>query len=143
MIIRELGLRPPVHISPFSTTDEAIDLMWQNDIRHLLVTDRDGFVGLVTDGDLLESVGMLTRAERECLFPGASEEILVADIMDAEAICVTPETLLTDAAHHMIYGMRTALPVVEDGELVGILTEMELLGGFKDPGCATAAMLRV
>lgn len=142
MIIRELNLRPPVCISPFGTTDEAIELMWHNDIRHLLVVDSEGLVGLVADGDLLESVGMLTRAEREYMGAGPGEDILVADIMDAEATCVTPDTLLTDAAHHMIYGMRSALPVVENNDLAGIVTEMDLLGLFDDPGCAAAAVLR-
>ncbi len=142
MFIRELSLRSPVSISPFSTTDQAIDLMWRNDIRHLLVTDHDGLVGLVTDGDLLESVGMLMREEREYMAAGSAEEILVADIMDAEAACVTPGTLLADVAHSMIYGGRTALPVVDGGRLLGIVTEMDLLGLFNDPGCAAAAVLR-
>lgn len=136
MIIRDLSLCPPVSISPFSTTDEAVELMWRNDIRHLLVKDRDGLVGLVTDGDLLESVGMLMRAERECMSDAPCEEVLVADVMDAEATCVAPDTPLTDAAHYMIYGGRTALPVVDGTRLVGIVTESDLLDLFSEPGAA-------
>jgi len=133
MMIRDLALRPPVSTSPFSTTDEAIELMWRNDIRHLLVKDREGLAGLVTDGDLLESVGMLMRAERECITGADCEEILVADVMDAEAMCVAPDMLLTDAAHYMIYGGQTGLPVVDGTRLVGIVTEADLLGLFSDP----------
>jgi CBS domain-containing protein len=141
MNVRELTLGPPVSIAPLATTDEAIAMMWRHDIRHLLVTDRDGLVGVVTDGDLLESVGMLMRAERECLAAGACEEILVADVMDAEASCVTPDTPLTDAAHFMIYGGRTALPVVIGSRLAGLVTESDLLSLFSDPdGPGWAAM---
>jgi CBS domain-containing protein len=133
MTVRELTLGPPVSIAPLATTDEAIALMWRHDVRHLLVADRQGLAGVVSDGDLLESVGMLMRAERECLVAGACEEILVADVMDAEASCVTPDTPLTDAAHHMIYGVRTALPVMIGTRLAGIVTEPDLLGLFAGP----------
>ncbi|GMV98032.1 MAG: CBS domain-containing protein [Phycisphaerae bacterium] len=136
MFIRDLRSRPPITVSPFATTDEAIELMWLNDVRHLLVVDDDGLVGLVTDGDLLESVGMLMQAERECMDAGSTEVVLVADVMDAEATCVSPDQLVTDAAHHMIYGRRTALPVVEDTRLLGIVTELDVLDLFTDPSSA-------
>jgi len=141
MKVRELTLGPPVTIAPLATTDEAIALMWRHDVRHLLVADRKGLAGVVTDGDLLESVGMLMRAERECLADGACAEILVADVMDAEASCVTPETPLADAAHFMIYGARSALPVIIGTRLAGIVTESDLLSLFSGPeGPGWAAM---
>lgn len=141
MNVRDLTLGPPVTVAPLATTDEAIALMWRHDVRHLLVADRDGLVGVVTDGDLLESVGMLMLAERECLAGRECDEIWVADVMDAEVSCVAPQTPLTDAAHHMIYGGRTALPVIIGTRLAGIVTEPDLLGLFSDPsGPGWAAM---
>ncbi len=133
MKLRELDIRPPLTISPFSSTDDAIHMLWEHDIRHLLVVDDGGLVGLLTDGDLLESVGMLTRAER-CLIPAAvsGEQVLVADVMEAEASCVTPEILATDVAHLLIYEKRTALPVVDGSRLVGIVTESDILRVFID-----------
>ena len=133
MYIRELALHKPLTVSPYHTTDEAIELMWINDVRHLLVVDSRGLAGLVTDGDLLESVGMLMQVERECLATSPCEEVLVADIMDTEATCVTPGELLTDAAHHMIYGRRTALPVVDGERLLGIVTETDMLRLLTSP----------
>lgn len=137
MFIRELELHAPITVSPFATTDEAIELMWLNDVRHLLVIDSEGLVGLVTDADLLESVGMLMQSERECMESGPSELVLVADVMDAEATCVSPDQLVTDAAHHMIYGRRTALPVVEDSALLGIVTETDVLQLITNPHSGT------
>jgi CBS domain-containing protein len=131
MRISDISIGRPVTISPFSSTDDAITLMWRHDIRHLLVVDSDGLAGLVTDADMLESVGMLTLAERHQLGePLCTEEILVADVMDAEAPCVHPEELVTDAAHRMIYEKRTALPVVSGNRLMGVLTGSDLLGLF-------------
>lgn len=131
MTVRELGLRSPITISPFRSTDDAIDAMWVHDIRHLLVVDRCGLVGMVADGDLLESVGMLTREERAYMAGTESaEEVLVADIMDAETAFVSLDTPMTDAAHKMIYEHRTALPVIDGRQVIGIVTESDLLNTF-------------
>lgn len=131
MQINELGVRCPVSISPFHSTDRAIALMGEHDIRALLVTDREGLVGLVTDADLLESVGMLLRAERLAIGPSvANEEIIVADVMDAAVPVMAPTDLVTDAAHRMISSKRTALPVVDGSRLLGVVTDEDLLELF-------------
>jgi CBS domain-containing protein len=131
MIIEELNLKTPIVIDPMATSDEAIELMWHHDIRHLLVADHDGFVGLVTDAELLESVGMLLKSERLVLqMPHLNEEVLVADIMETEIPCATPDMLVTDVAHQMLYGKRTAMPVIRGSKPVGIVTETDMLSQF-------------
>ena len=131
MKINEVGVRCPVTISPLASTDDAIRLMWEYDVRHLLAVDREGLVGIVTDTDLLESVGMLTRAERQTI--GTSlclEEIIVADIMDTECPRVHLDDEVTEAAASMAHTQRPALPVVEGCRLMGVLTDNDLLELF-------------
>jgi CBS domain-containing protein len=131
MQIRELGVRCPVTISPFQSTDDAIELMWQHDTRYLLVTDRQGLVGLVSDADLLESVGMLLRCERLVIGQSIStENLIVADVMDTRCPCVTPKDLVTDAAHRLVHENRSALPVVDQDQLLGVITDYDLLQLF-------------
>jgi len=131
MKIKEIGIRVPVTISPFSSTDEAIHLMWTHDVRHLLVVDREGLAGMVTDGDLIESVGMLTLEERRAVgHPVTTEEVIVADVMDAEVPCVAPDDLVTDAIHRMLYLRRPALPVVDGTQILGAISESDLLQLF-------------
>lgn len=131
MKINEVGVRCPVTISPLASTDEAVRLMWELDVRHLLAVDRQGLVGIVTDADLLESVGMLTCAERRSIGPSMSlEEIIVADIMDAECPCAHLDDDVNEAAGRMVLAQRTALPVVEGSQLMGVLADMDLLELF-------------
>jgi CBS domain-containing protein len=132
MLIREFGFRSAVTVSPFASTDVAIDLMWRHESRYLLVTDRTGLAGLVTDADLLESVAMLTREERLSIGRSISqEEVIVADVMDAHCACMQLDDLVTDAAHRLVHDhTRMALPVVEGSELRGVVTAEDLLQLF-------------
>ncbi len=130
MTIREIRLRPPVTIRPFASTDDCIRQLWTRGVRHLMVVDEHGLAGMVTHGALLESVGMLTSAERRLVTPENADEVLVADVMDAEAPCVHPDMLATDAAHRMLYEQHSGLPVVEDRRLLGIVTQSDLLQLF-------------
>ncbi len=131
MLIRELSLGYPVTISPFQSTDDAIDLMWEHDTRCLLVTDRQGLVGVVTDADLLESVGMLLRSERLQIGTSVSnEELIVADVMDTRCSCVRPDDPVTDAGHRLVHERRSALPVVDGDQVLGVVTDYDLLQLF-------------
>lgn len=51
----------------------------------------------------------------------------VRDLMTTDPITTTPDTLLKDAARLMVQAKVSGLPVVRDGELVGIVTEGDFL----------------
>jgi CBS domain-containing protein len=52
--------------------------------------------------------------------------------MTREPQTVTPETLLADAVNTLLSNRIGGLPVVEDGKLVGILTERDVLRACVD-----------
>ena len=49
------------------------------------------------------------------------------DIMTPDVICVAPDTPLADVVHTMLKHRISAVPVLEDGALVGIISEGDLL----------------
>ncbi len=55
------------------------------------------------------------------------EQLAVRDVMAEHPRTTRPDTPLREAALHMVYAEVGALPVVEDGLLVGLLGEKELL----------------
>ncbi len=58
-------------------------------------------------------------------------ELLVSDLMSREFQTVSPETLLSETLHLMVKHRRRGMPVVSDnGEVLGIVTEEELLQHF-------------
>ena len=102
----------------------ADDLMKQKHIRHVLVLDSYGdLCGVVTKRDLfrgavLRSLGYGQRAEEMLL-----SNLLVKEAMTEDPVTVAPGASLTEAARTLIEIGVGCLPVIEDGKLVGILTE--------------------
>lgn len=103
----------------------ADDLMQLGRIRHLPVIDEDqgGLVGIVSQRDLFrgalaQALGYGQHGRRKVL-----DTLLVKDVMATEVITTSPDTLLADAARILAERKIGCLPVVENGRLVGILTE--------------------
>lgn len=102
----------------------ADDLMKQQRVRHLPVLDEDGdLCGIVTQRDLfrgavLRALGYGSRAEEMML-----ATLVVKEAMTENPISVAPSASLADAARLMLEHRVGSLPVLEDGRLVGILTE--------------------
>lgn len=115
-------------LSPTDTVHEARELMLKSRIRHIPIVDNEGeFVGLVTKHDILEvSVSALagidneTRDELESAIPLG--EIMITDITIADA-----ETSLLEAAKFMLEQKHGCLPVFQNSQLIGILTEADFV----------------
>jgi acetoin utilization protein AcuB len=141
MLVRERMSSDLITITSGTTITDALRIMRQNQVRRLPVLDEQGkMVGLVSEMDLLyaspspatslsiyEMHYMLTRLE-------------VDEVMTTDLVTITPDTLLEEAARIMADNKIGGLPVLEDGQLVGIITEtdifkvfLELLGG-RDKG---------
>ncbi|MFP4623830.1 MAG: CBS and ACT domain-containing protein [Gemmatimonadota bacterium] len=112
-----------VTVSPRTTVAAALEEIRSNHIRHLPVLDGGRLVGIVTDRDL-----------RLALDPGGGggTETQVDDVMTGSPIVADPDMPVESAAALLAEHRIGCLPVVEDGELVGILTESDLLRAFVD-----------
>jgi len=119
-----------ITVRPEAKITDAFDLMQAHRIRHLPVVEDDALHGLVTDRDI-----------RLALIPsplGATEELVyhlgaltrVDEIMATDLITVAPHSSIEEAAKLMAQYKIGALPVVEQGKLVGILTETDILHVF-------------
>jgi CBS-domain-containing membrane protein len=133
MHVKDLMRRQVVTLSVTSTLDIATDIMTMGRIRHLPVVDDGGMlVGIVTQRDLyraaISSVLRLgEKAEREWL-----GKVPVFDVMTADVVTVGPEEGIIDALTRLLDRKVGALPVVERGRLVGLLTETDCLRSFRD-----------
>ncbi len=114
--------REVVTVSPGTTIAEALEEIRTHNIRHLPVLDGTRLVGIVTDRDLRLVLGP----------DAASTESPVAEIMTSGPVVVDPDTPIESAAALLAEHRIGCLPVVEDGETVGILTESDLLRAFVD-----------
>ena len=99
--------------------------MAQADIRHLPVLDGDDHLcGVITERDLFRYALADIASDNQ---RGYLEHIRVEDVMAVRPRTVDPDTDLRDAGRTMFTLKYGCLPVVEDGRLVGILTEADFI----------------
>jgi CBS domain-containing protein len=104
------------------------DLMKTGWVRHLPVVDAANRVlGVITQRDVLKaSMSSMAGAD-----PIAHQrwlgQVLVRDVMTKKPITVRPEADLSEGVDKLLLGKFGCLPVVEQGKLIGLITETDLL----------------
>ena len=118
-------------IAPGQSCYEAALRMRRHAVHHLpVVGEGERLVGMVTDRDLRGFVfATLAAASPEAVvsMDDALREHRVSDLMSTPVVTTTPDDTLAHAVAVMAKRRIGSLPVVEDGRLVGILTETDLI----------------
>ena len=106
----------------------AEDLMKLRHIRHIPVIDHDSkLVGLVSHRDILAANTSRLVGLSDDQRKARQSNITVRDIMTSEIWTVSPQTSAEVAAQTLLDHQYGCLPVIENGRLVGILTERDFL----------------
>jgi acetoin utilization protein AcuB len=110
---------------------EARQLMLKAKIRHLLVTEDDGLlVGIVTDRDIRLNLPSQATSLSVWEINHLLTKLTVGEVMTRAVITIGPDREARDAAVLMLDHAIGALPVMDGGRLVGIVTEADILRGF-------------
>jgi acetoin utilization protein AcuB len=101
-------------------------------IRHLPITQDERLVGIVSDRDVRKAVFRELVESQQDDDSGRQRvrRINLRDIMSRRIETVSPSTTLADAADRMTRATLSALPIVEQQNLLGIVTETDLLKAF-------------
>lgn len=127
MHVAELMTVDVKSVAPEATVAEAVMMMADEHISALPVVDGKGrFVGVLSTTDILQSAAEAAdAAERQQLF----EETLVRDLMTVRPMTVPLEADLKDAAQQMLYLDVHRLFVEDDGRLVGVISQSDIVRG--------------
>jgi len=127
MRVQEKMTRGVITISPDQSLQMAKERMRKYGIRRLPVVRNSKLVGIVTDRDVRQAWASPATAlsTHELLY--LLERVKVEEIMTPRVLAVSPETPLFEAARLMHDRKIGGLPVVEGEEVVGIITETDLL----------------
>jgi CBS domain-containing protein len=131
MLVSRFMTRNPTTVGPDSPVGEAVRLMEDHGFRHLPVEQSGELVGLVSDRDVQLGTGGMSLEELG-LVDDLNVVHWVRDVMRAPVICVESAERGAVAAARMIEQHVGALPVPEDGRLVGIVTETNLVKAYYD-----------
>ncbi len=132
MQVKERMKRDPVTVKKDDSFRYALKLIRKEGIRHLPVVENKRVVGIVTDRDLRQAAPSpaTTLEVHELNF--LLERLKIEAIMTKKVITVGQETNLLDAARLLLTHKIGCLPVVAQDELVGIITEGDMLRALVD-----------
>lgn len=122
--------REPVTVGPDDSLRSAVRLLHQRGIRHLPVVEGKRLVGILTDRDIRQAAPSGAAGQTVHELHYLLEKLTVREIMTKEVVTVGPEQTVEDAALLLLSHRIGGLPVVRAGELVGILTETDILKAF-------------
>ena len=110
--------------------------MVEERIRHLVVVDDARVVGIVTDRDVRLNLPSPATSLSVWELNYLLHKLTVGGVMTTSVIVVNPDRPIAEAARIMLDHKIGALPVVEDGRLVGIITESDFVRAMAEPSHA-------
>lgn len=117
VLVKEAMKSNPVTVKPKTSVREAAEIMKKRGIGNCIVVDNKP-VGIITESDILKKV------VAEDL---KASEVLVEEIMRTPLIVIDPYADIEEAMKTMSKCNIRRLPVIENGELIGIITEKDIL----------------
>ena len=128
--VADIMTADPIVVNPDTQLDEAIGVMKTKHCRHIPVTEADKLVGIITDRDIRLAMNspmvLRERADDDALL----KNVTVGVTMTPNPMTVKPDDPATKAAKLMRAYKFGALPVVDEGRLVGIVTDSDVLDSY-------------
>jgi len=125
-LVRDWMSKDVLTVDPKTPIAEAYRLMKERKVRRLPVVKDGRLIGIVTLGDVREaspsSATSLSIWELNYLWA----QLTVDRVMKTHVITIAPDATIMDAASLMLEHKISGLPVVDDGTLVGIITESDI-----------------
>lgn len=130
MYVRNRMTKDPYTITSDASISDAVALMKEKKLKRVPVVDGDKVLGVLTQGDI-QKVSP-TQATSLSIFEinYLLSKLTVKDAMSKKLITIEADSLLEKAAVIMRENRIGTLPVVEDGKLVGIITESDIFEAF-------------
>lgn len=130
MAVKDFMTRKVVYISPDTTIAHAADIMRDQKLHRLPVIENDKLVGLVTEGTIAEAspskATSLSIYEMNYLL----NKTKVKDVMIQDVVTISQYASLEDATYLMLKNKIGILPVVDNEQVYGIITDRDIFKAF-------------
>jgi acetoin utilization protein AcuB len=135
MLVKDLMKTRVLTVEPDDLIDRIFFLIHYEKVRHIPVVEKNRVVGIVSDRDLYKALGPRSRSRSIDTVEGNGAVLRVVprkarQIMRRGVVTVGPDYPVAEAAAMMGRKKIGALPVVVEGELVGIITATDVLLAF-------------
>ncbi len=127
MLVRDRMTSEVITVGVSEPIRRAWNLVEEKRLRRFPVMDGDRLVGIITDRDIRNATASSVVLTEKKYHDYLLDTVRVESIMTQDPRTVTPDTGLKEAARIILEMQVGGLPVVEDGRLVGIITETDLI----------------
>tara|TARA_B000000460_G_scaffold228351_1_gene184572 strand:+ start:127 stop:543 length:417 start_codon:yes stop_codon:yes gene_type:complete len=115
--IREIMRKDVITIESDKSALEAACLISEKDISFLVIMDNDSPIGVLSESDFVRRLAANDKK---------SSDVMISEIMSRKFRWVEPETKIEDAIQKMLNNNIRRLIILENGKLVGVITQTDL-----------------
>ena len=116
-LVRDIMTKDLLTISEKDTALKAAQLMSEKGVSSLIVISDEQPIGIITERDFIKKV---------CLKELKLSSVKVGDMMSKIRTSASPDTTIDVAVQRMVNNRIRRLPIIENGNLVGIITVTDL-----------------
>jgi CBS domain-containing protein len=129
--VRTLMTTPVITAVPAAELDEVVDNFRRFRIRHVPVATDRKLLGMISDRDVRRLLGWSAACDRQDEAQARLGTLrtpqTASEIMQNNVRTIGSSSSLRDALHHMRAARVHSLPVVDDGSLIGIITQTDFV----------------
>ncbi len=125
--VKEIMCKDLIVVSPTERLVHARRLMLESNIGRLPVVEDDEVIGMVTSKDLMRAFIDFRKTVPEKYQKAQIKDVLVEDIMSINPTCATKDMTISELSEIIMETGYNGLPVVEDGKVIGIVTQTDIL----------------
>lgn len=140
MLVRDWMTVNVISLGVNSSIMDAAEILREKNIRQFPVIDRDGkLVGIVSDRDIRDAMpSKFIPGDAVAERGGGLYTLTAGDVMTMDPITTTSDAAINDVAELLVKHKIGGLPVVDGGEMKGIITQADVLRFL----CATSGSMR-
>ena len=125
-LVKDHMTSPVVSISNDTSLSEAHKIMADKKVRRLPVVEKGKLIGIVSLNDVLEAKPSAASSLSVWELNYLVANLKIKDIMSANVFSIAPDATIGDAARMMLDKKFSGIPVTENDNLIGIITESDI-----------------
>lgn len=125
--VKEIMTKDLIAVSPTERIVHARRQMLECHVGRLPVVDDGKLVGMITSKDLMRAFIEFRKSVPEKYQKSQIKDLLVDDIMSLNPTFVSKDMTITEVSDIIMETGFNGLPVVDDGNVIGIITQTDIL----------------
>lgn len=130
ILVSEFMTRYLITVTQNTTLDKVYDIFENNNIHHIPVVDGDTLIGIISKVDVYKithCISLFRSKSNEAYNEKLLRSLLAEEIMTKDVVVLSLSDTASQAAMLFSQNKFHALPVVDNGKLVGIVSTLDLI----------------